>query len=552
MAGTVMERSRFKAAGGTRWSAVPYYSLAVPIGLACLYALFFRQIDSGFTQLFGDEYDGVIESVLISHWFGMLRGAQQWNDVLYFFPTPGTLGYNDGYLVYGLIASVFRAFGAGVLQAQELTHLTVKAIGFAGLLLLLDTLRGRSFLNLLGAALFTLAISSSNQAAHGQLLCMSFAPALTLSAIFFVRGVASSDRRATLIQGLLFVSLFNGLLMTSFYSTWFYALFAMIFLIVAVVRRADRWRATIALVHRVALPLVGITAWFILTLIPFLLVYLPKLKQTGGQPYSLQASFGVHPLDIFNIGPGSLLWGGAFSLLTHTNPEEWRPSEFVVGVTPDLLACLCGIAVVLATGRAERPAWIHWLGAALLIAACLPVTLHGWSLWYFVHFIPGSSGVRTIARFYIFLAFPAALLVTLILGELRNVGRALATAILAVLCLSQINLRPPVYLDAPHVMADVENAAAPPVACRSFFILNLPEPVRNATDALYRQNVLAMQIADRFDLPTLNGYSSFVPPDWVSLEDDGYPTRIMAYVSGHKLSAVCSYDATLNAWQQVT
>src|SRR3569623_3343177 len=100
MAGTVMERSRFKAAGGTRWSAVPYYSLAVPSGLACLYALFFRQIYSGFTQLFGDEYDGVIESVLISHLFGVLRGAQQWNDVLYFFSTPGTLGYNDGYLVY--------------------------------------------------------------------------------------------------------------------------------------------------------------------------------------------------------------------------------------------------------------------------------------------------------------------------------------------------------------------------------------------------------------------------------------------------------------------
>ena len=212
--------------------------------------------------------------------------------------------------------------------------MSAKVVGFFSMLVLLDSLQRRSLLNLLGASLFTLAISSSNQAAHGQLLCMSFAPLLTLIAVGWVRAIIASDNRATLVCGVAFISLFNALLMTSFYSTWFYALFALIFIVVAIVERYRDWRGWVALARHAALPLVVTAIWFVVTVFPFLAVYLPKLAQTGGQPYALQASFGVHPLDIFNIGPGSLVWGDLFARLTHVDPNNWRPTEFVEGVTP--------------------------------------------------------------------------------------------------------------------------------------------------------------------------------------------------------------------------
>jgi hypothetical protein len=80
-----------------------FYSIALLAGVASLYLFFHRQIDTGFANIFGNEYDAVIEATLVSHWHHVLGLTQPWQEPPYFFPNQGVLGYNDGYLLYGLI-----------------------------------------------------------------------------------------------------------------------------------------------------------------------------------------------------------------------------------------------------------------------------------------------------------------------------------------------------------------------------------------------------------------------------------------------------------------
>ena len=103
----------------------------VALGLLAALAIFFRlQISNGWTLLFGDRTDGAIMVTILEHWFNVFAGHAEWNMLFYFFPHDNTLGYNDGYFLYGVIYAVFRFCGLDMFLATELVNVTVKAIGF--------------------------------------------------------------------------------------------------------------------------------------------------------------------------------------------------------------------------------------------------------------------------------------------------------------------------------------------------------------------------------------------------------------------------------------
>jgi hypothetical protein len=77
-------------------------------GLLSLYLFFYQQFNSNFAVLFGDPYDGVIEAVLTGHWYKVAGLAHHWNQAFFFYPHEDTLGYNDSYLIYGVLASIFQ------------------------------------------------------------------------------------------------------------------------------------------------------------------------------------------------------------------------------------------------------------------------------------------------------------------------------------------------------------------------------------------------------------------------------------------------------------
>ena len=119
-------------------------SLVVVVGLLAT-AFFFRsQIGDGFNYLFSDRYDGFIEISLLEHWLNVFRGYSHPFVTNYFYPEPNTLGYNDGYFLYGVIYSVARSVGADAFLSSEIVNVVVRGIGYFGLYAALRRMAGLS------------------------------------------------------------------------------------------------------------------------------------------------------------------------------------------------------------------------------------------------------------------------------------------------------------------------------------------------------------------------------------------------------------------------
>jgi len=533
-----------------------YWVLFTGTMIASVSLFFHRQIDTNFDLVFGDKWDGRIMSVLLSHWLKTVMSIQTWNQVPYFYPYGDTLGYNDGSFITGMLTVPFRLLGVDVYRAPDCAVAVLKLTGFIAMARLLDRLVARrSLASLFGAALFTLIISSANAAEHTQLLTVALAPLqflLLLKALDRLQGPAIPF----LIWSTVTLVLMGAWLITSFYMAWFFLLFCLVLLGVwATLDFGSVRRAVEILLAERGCRLIGVMVVFAASIIPFLIVYLPKLIETKG--YSLSGVLIYHQnfYDIINTGSGSLIWGYLFSRLLQIWPEMAR-GEASVGFTPDIIIMLflfAGLVMVTRTLRLTPILLgIAWTSLILLL---LPISLGPISLWWLVFkFVPGAAGVRVIARLWLMAAFPVCLLITCLMHHWGCSRRGAWFAVpLAVLALAgQVNMKSPAFLDVASELAFLNSVPPPPPACQSFFV------TRRSADAedgnfivnLYSNNVAAMAIADKLNIPTIQGFSTFNPPDWnfESFPASNYMIRLKKYVETHMLDYVCSYELKNQIW----
>ncbi|HYZ34758.1 MAG TPA: hypothetical protein VE684_21045, partial [Crenalkalicoccus sp.] len=206
---------------------LPLRALLVALAASACTAVVFRaQIAGGFALLFGDRHDGAIALAIIEHWRHVLLGEAAWDRTAYFWPVPDTLGYNDGYLLFGLVHAVFRAFGLDPFLAGELANMAIRAAGFLGAHLAARRVLGLPFgWALLAAALFTLANNLAIRASHVQLFSVAFLPWLALFAGEAVRALWRARRGALLSWGAAALAWHAAMLMTGFYMAWYAAFF---------------------------------------------------------------------------------------------------------------------------------------------------------------------------------------------------------------------------------------------------------------------------------------------------------------------------------------
>jgi hypothetical protein len=191
---------------------------------------------------------------------------------------------------------------------------------------------------------------------------------------------------------------------------WFFGLFCiLVFLVALVVDYSSIAFGMRELVKNKKLQSSFLGIFFFVCTIPFLLIYIPKLNQTGGHSYkedALYYSLGFK--DLINIGQGSLIWGSAFEFLNAEFPGHFRLGEFAVGFTPDILFSIATLLTLYIFNKNFKLNALQFaLICAGIIGLLLPISIHGWSLWWFIyHLVPGATGVRVIGRLWIFLAFP--------------------------------------------------------------------------------------------------------------------------------------------------
>jgi hypothetical protein len=157
---------------------------------------------SRFQLLFGDPIDGLIETSILEHWWNVARGLTGWKQTFYLYPSKGTLGYNDGYFLYGLVYSVYRAMGLDPFLSSELVNMSVRALGFAGFVAFARlVLRLPLWAAAVGAAIFTASDNSYFQGAHVQLLSVALAPVEALLLALFVSAITRDQGRRAAALG---------------------------------------------------------------------------------------------------------------------------------------------------------------------------------------------------------------------------------------------------------------------------------------------------------------------------------------------------------------
>ena len=138
--------------------------------VASIIVLFHNLIFSNFNILLGDRFDALIETNLLQHWYNVIQGNSKWDTVGYFYPFSNTLGYNDGYFLYGIFYSFFRLLGFDLFISTDLVNILLKVIGFFSFYFLVKKVFKFGFLvSLVGAVAFTFANSMSEQMRHAQL-----------------------------------------------------------------------------------------------------------------------------------------------------------------------------------------------------------------------------------------------------------------------------------------------------------------------------------------------------------------------------------------------
>ncbi len=121
-------------------------------------------------------------------------------------------------------------------------------------------------------------------------------------------------------------------------------------------------------------------------------------------------------------------------------------------------------------------------------------------------------------------------------------------AIVILLLAENLSAETAALLSRREQRAALDAIPSPPAGCRSFFVVaprvNEPIYINTELNALYPHNVDAMFLAEQWRVPTINGFSTFNPPDWNFADPlaADYEARVARYVARHRLQGVCRLD----------
>jgi len=536
---------------------------ALFVALIAILVFFRQQFLSQFGYLSGDRFDGVIEVALLEHWFNVLKGVSVWSSPSYFFSYEKTLTYNDGYFLYGLVYSVFRCFSFDPFVSSELVNIVFKLIGFFGFLEASRRILNLSFgWALLGAAIFTLSNCSFVRGVHAQLYSVSLAPIEALLVFKLYKAFVASSRLQQLMWGGFSIALFSAWMMTSIYMAWFFAFFALVVLIIHLaIGGMSGIKRLIRTIAENKISIISLLTMTAVSLMPFVDVYV--LGQIGEKRRSWKEVASSIPsiFDSINVGSYNLLFGGVIS-----SAQKWCPICDIgdpgrdIGFAP-IMFLLAGFVIAEIIGRKslrapEKNYFLYVIASACLVAWLLSIKFGSYSGWKIIYrSLPGASGLRVVSRFYLFLPVPA---IGLVMWWLSRASQGWPQPIVVVLCglliVEEINLSPTAALDRYAEMKRTMSAPKPPAECRSFFTTATIDqslmPSSFNVGHLYPHNVDAMLIAELLNLPTINGFASFNPPDW----DFGYPSksdyeaRIANYAKRHNVIGLCRLNLTTMRW----
>lgn len=441
--------------------------------------LFFRaQFASGFDTFFGNRSDSRFILYLCEHWHRVFQGQAEWLSPGMFHPVPGVLGRSDMALGLALPYSGLRFCGLEPFLALELTTILLTVLAYALTVGLLARVLGlRPLWASLGAAFFTFNSAKLAMSYHLQLQFVAPLPVIFGCVVLAAR---APDRRRAFLWLCGAGLTWDLLAMTSFYLAWFclfwgglYGLFAG---------------------RRLWLPALGALGVTALGLTPLLVAYLPVLRSQG--TFGLAEVVAPQWWSPLAMGDGNYLWGWLTRLLLPA-PRPFGWEEQLTGL--GLVVTLAWVALTL-RGRV----------LVLLTSVILLLNVQYGSvipLSSLTRLVPGGGAIRVPARWMVFLALPMA--IGLATAGQRS-GRPRWAVALAVLALCE-QLGTAEGYSIRRERAYLEALLRRLPAGTTAFYVDAPWWDRHIDSDLQTD---AMMVSVLSGVPTVNGWTSRVVPNW--------------------------------------
>lgn len=517
----------------TLFAGIGFALLVAVCAAASLFIIFRPFFVSHFDAILSDPGDGRFEVTILEHWTRALHGQAQIASPNFFYPEKGVLGYSDALVGMGIPYAGFRLLGADRYLALELVMMLVTVLGLLGMYRLLrEVLHFPRSTSLFGAFLFIISNMYYIDLVHTHLNFVALAPWLFVFIARFWRA------RASKATARLWICAFSVLLALFFYTTYYDSWF----LIVCSASGVVFYLACAYFVggeQTVSRTLreIGGQIWnlllgfcvFVLAMVPFFVLYLPSLHRTGHRTLGETLYFMPAPLGIFDIGRDSLVWGrmsGRIENLVspggiHEHPTGWPLFTVLVFVA---VSIYCGISLWRSRhGDSSIPKTLLCTMSAIALT-CLTLWTAGvrvgehapvWALLW--RFVPGAAAIRVPQRINLVLNIGVVIVCMFGLEMSRRrlaVRGALAYVVPALLAgglvVEQINFMPTHLISRKAEAQKFARIPRPPKECSSFYISDWS----NSMSGMQVTQTDAMLVAQQYDIPTLDGYSSWFPTGW--------------------------------------
>lgn len=522
------------------------------------------QLHNHFSVLYGDSYDATIVATILEHWLNVIKGLSNWSQLNYFHPYTNTLGQTDGYFIVGLIYSGVRLLsGYDPFLSSELSNIVLRGIGFLSFYFLARKCLSLNFtLAVLGAVLFVL---SNNLTIHGQrlqLATVSLAPACILLLWYTYKAFNEVNPKKLIIYGSASGVLLGAWSITCFYITWFFIFYTSFFTVFAIILCYKNMPNIIIKIRKQIIPLLIVLVVTTCSFIPLLSVYLPKAQETGMRTYESALSNTIGIESVLQVGTENFMFGTIYNKIVRIFIPSYSPSGeyYNTGIAPILfILFIAGCFLVFRSSTRREINNVKFLQSLVLTTFTtwvITMNFYGYSLWYYMYqYFPGAQALNVISAFQLFLTIPVLAIALKYLSVFFDRTPLTIFLVLSfVLCLEELN-NGYIQLVRNDELAKVNNITKPSENCETFFVTGWKNqdtitPMSSWINNHYAHNVRAMLIAELINIPTINGFASFNPPDWNMAYPNApdYISRINSYAEKHNVKNLCHLSLEDKTW----
>ena len=512
------------------------------------------QFFSGFDKFFGDRGDARGFVYFCEHWYLSILGKASLLNPGIFYPTKRTLAFSD--LLFGFAApySFFRVLGFGMFTSTEFTIILFTFLAYCVAFVLLYRTLGFGLIpSCAGAMFFAFNSPKFNQLTHLQLQYVFLLPLIFALVISFAKRVETIDqRKAAWLLSLAAVCL-NLQLATTFYFGWYFVLWTIIFLLLALAFRGTR-RFIIANVWKFRRALIISAVVFLIGFIPTLLIYLPTLRTGTWYRFDFVIEMIPDWRSLLSMGDGNFVWGWFYKrIVGDPRPSTWGELMVGIGLVPSLawIALTASSIWLIRKGRDVGSVFLGVMILATSIFIVLGVKAGGHSLWQYIYqYFPGAGAIRAVSRYIIFLALPMSIAFAYGLQKAleRTAGKQVLTvAVLLVATFGVFEQFGVPKVNGTGFSTRIEEnylktmATRLPADCKAFYVAPGPDPKHSTAEYQYD----GMMISSVSHVKTLNASSSQFPPDWnfYFFKNPDYESKVHEWIDSRKITGkICRLE----------